>query len=95
MKQRRSVWQRICQNSELLSQPLPTVPLVELAGDRRLLIEHHHGVTEYGPERICVQVQYGLLCVNGSGMELAQMTANHLVITGCIDSIVLLRGGRK
>ena len=32
---------------------LPGQPVVELVGDRRVLIENHIGVTEYGTERIC------------------------------------------
>jgi len=95
MKQRKSMWQRIYEDTDLLSQPLPGVPLVELAGDRRILVENHQGVTEYGPERIRVQLRYGQLCIAGSGMELAQMTGQHLVITGTIDCITLLRGGDR
>ncbi len=44
---------------------LPGQPVVELVGDRRVLIENHIGVTEYGTERICVKVKYGQLSVCG------------------------------
>ena len=70
---------------------LPGVPVVELAGDRRVLIENHHGVTEYGENRICVNVKYGALCVCGSSLELAKMTSAQLIITGMISSVAIYR----
>ena len=66
-------------------------PLMELAGDRRVLIEHHQGVTQYGSGCICVKVKYGLLSVEGCGLELARMSREQLIITGRIDQIRLIR----
>ena len=93
MKQRKGVLRMLFEKTDLLSQPLPGVPVVELAGDRRVLVEHHQGVTEYGTSRICIQVKYGQLCVCGNSMELVHMTGEQLVISGWIDSISLQRGG--
>lgn len=73
---------------------LPGVPVVELAGDRRVLIENHKGVVEYGKERICVKVQYGLLCICGIDMELAKMSKEQLVIAGKIESVSIQRKGK-
>ena len=75
------------------SDALPGVPIVELAGDRRVLVENHLGVTEYSTERICVKVKYGLLCVCGCNMELARMAKDQLVITGQIGSVTIHRKG--
>lgn len=72
----------------------PGVPIVELAGDGRVLIEHHKGVVEYGTEKICIKVPYGLLCVCGLDMELAKMTKDQLVITGKIGSVTIQRKGK-
>lgn len=91
MKQRRSILQAITEGADLPAEPLPGMPLVELAGDRRVLIENHHGVTEYGREKIQVQVRYGQLCICGAGLELARMTKEQLVICGRIDSVSLVR----
>ena len=73
---------------------LPGVPVVELAGDRRVLIENHKGVVEYGTSRISVKVKYGLLCICGQKMELAKMTSEQLVITGIIESVTIQRRGQ-
>ena len=71
------------------------IPLVELAGDGRVLIENHKGVVEYGTEKISVKVQFGILCVCGTNMELAKMSREQLVICGKINSIIIQRKGSK
>lgn len=86
--------QRLTDQMDLTGEPLPGVPVVELAGDRRVLIERHGGVTQYGREKICVKVRYGLVQVCGCGMELTRMTREQLVISGRIDSVHLLRRER-
>lgn len=94
MKQRKSIMERVAFAVDLPSEPIPGMPLVELAGERRVLIENHLGVTEYGCREIRVKVKFGQLCVCGVGLELARMTRQQLVITGQIDSVSLLRGRR-
>ena len=86
--------QRLTDQMDLSGEPLPGVPVVELAGDRRVLIERHGGVTQYSREKICVKVSYGLVQVCGCGMELTRMTREQLVISGRIDSVHLLRRER-
>ena len=86
--------QKIADGADLSAEPLPGVPVVELAGDRRVLIERHGGVTRYSREEICVKVSYGQVCVCGCGLELKHMTREQLVITGRIDGVKLLRRGK-
>lgn len=83
--------QRIADGMELDGEMLPGVPVVELAGDGRVLIERHGGVTEYSRERIGVKVRYGTVCVCGCGLELTRMTREQLVISGRIDCIQIHR----
>lgn len=85
--------QRITSAADLNDEPLPGVPLVEIAGDSRVLIEHHFGVTQYGRCQICVRVKYGLVVVQGTRLELARMAKQQVVITGCIECIKLERRG--
>ena len=89
--ERRNWMQKLADEADLPAEPLPGVPVVELAGDRRVLIERHGGVTEYSGERICVKVRYGLVCICGCGLELACMTREQLVVTGRIDAVQLQR----
>lgn len=91
MKQRIGMLERLADRTDLQGEALPGQPLLELYGDRRVLIEYHRGVTEYGRERIQIRVCYGTLCICGSCLELARMTSDQLVITGKIDSVNLVR----
>lgn len=85
--------QRLSETISTTKEAASGIPIVELAGDRRVLIENHKGVIEYGNERICVKVQYGCLCICGNKIELAKMTKDQLVITGTIDSVIVRRKG--
>jgi len=91
MKGRDFLWERL----DLPGEAIPGQPLVEIAGDSRVLIEHHGGIREYSRERIGVKVKYGLVQVCGSCLELRCMTREQLVICGKIDGITLLRRGRQ
>lgn len=75
---------------------LPVVPLVEITGNRRVLVEHHQGVVAYGCQEICIRMNYGVLSVRGSALHLAHMTREQLVICGSIDTVQLRKtGGRS
>lgn len=79
---------------DLPDEPTPGQPLIEIVGDRRVLIEHHCGVTEYGRQRICVKVKFGTVCVAGQALALKRMTRGQLIISGCIDCVRLERVGK-
>ena len=83
---------KIAARAELPTETIPGMPLVELFGCQRVLIENHKGISLYGYNEICVKVSYGQISVCGSGLELARMTKQQLVITGQIESITLNRG---
>lgn len=85
--------ERFVEDADLTMEPLPGQPIVEIAGDRRVLIENHMGVKVYGREKIVVKVKYGFLCVCGCGLEMLRMTREQLVIRGRIDAVTLQRRG--
>lgn len=93
MGKRRYIWERLADGADLAAEPMPGQPIVEIAGDRRVLIENHFGVKEYSRERIAVKVKYGFVCVCGCGLELIRMTREQLVISGRIDAVSLVRRG--
>jgi len=92
--QKLNLMQRLTDSADLQGELPPGVPVVEIAGECRVLIERHNGMTEYSRERICVKVRYGHVCICGSGLELAHMTQYQLVISGRIDCVKILRGRR-
>ena len=70
-------------------EPVPGMPLVEIGGYRRVLIENHQGVLVYSLEEIRVKVSYGCICITGCDLRLMQLSKEQLVICGRVDSIHL------
>lgn len=86
--------QRIADGIELDSEILPMVPIIEIAGDKRVLIERHRGIMEYTGDRIGISVAFGTVIICGCGLEVIRMSGEQLVISGRIDSVQLHRGCR-
>lgn len=80
---------------DLPGETLPGQVLVEIAGDDRVLVEHHRGIQEYSPEKIGICVRYGMVQVCGNGLTLQSMTKEQLIISGQIESVVLKRRTEK
>lgn len=83
--------ERVVMGADLPGEAVPGVPLIEIAGENRVLIENHKGVTGYSSTMICIKVSYGIIQVKGNDLMLARMTKQLLTITGKIDSVVLCR----
>lgn len=91
MKQNMRLLDHITAAAELSDEALPGLPLVEIAGDKRVLIEHHKGVLQYAQHKISVRASYGRICISGQNLQLLKMTKDQLLITGCIDAVELMR----
>lgn len=91
MAQNRNWMQRLADGMDLPGETLPGVPVVEIAGERRVLVERHGGVTQYSTNQICVKVRYGIVRICGCSLELTCMTKGQLIISGKIDSVHLIR----
>lgn len=70
---------------------LKKLPLVELAGENRVLIENHLGISAYSNEKIQVKVSFGELSIQGCGLQLMEICREQLVIRGEIWSVQLIR----
>ena len=70
---------------------LPGVPVIELKGDRAVMIESHRGIGAYSEERITVLCRKNTVTVEGVGLQLHQMDRNRIVITGTIRAVLLER----
>ena len=92
---KQGIFDWMTAHSDLLSESIPGVPLVELIGDNRVLIEYHAGVTKYSDTEIMVSTSHGAICIQGSSLALTKMSKSQLVIHGHIKSICLIRGGAK
>lgn len=63
------------------------MPHLELDGDRRLLLERHHGILEYSDERICVAARGAVVRIDGRGLRLCAMNATELSVAGEIEAV--------
>ncbi len=88
---KHNIMERLMDGADLPGESLPGQPLLELYGEGRVLIENHGGITEYGTERIQVQVRYGAICICGEKLQLCRMQGRQLVIVGRIHSISVIR----
>lgn len=79
---------------ELGSKVPGILPIVELAGNSRVLIEHHKGILEYGRERIVIKMAYGSICIQGKRLEISEINGVKVVIFGRIDCLSLQNAGR-
>ena len=92
MNRNRSIMQRIIQGNQLSNHSLTPVPLIEITGCNRLLIEHHICVISYSVREISIQVKYGRVLIQGDNLHLMYMSSEKLVITGKLLSIHLCTG---
>lgn len=89
MRDRKHLWETAAKAADLQTEAVPGMPIVEICGRQRVLIEHHYGVTEYGDKSICIKIKYGRITVSGSCLNLCRMTKQTVIITGNIDSVHL------
>ena len=87
-----SIFERVIMHADLPGEAVPGLPLVEIVGEHRVLIENHRGVIGYGCSEICVKVNFGYLKICGKELILSKMTKHQLIISGTIDSVCLCRG---
>lgn len=95
MKEYKNLIERFAAVSSLETEALPGLPLVELVGNRRVLIENHCGVLQYSDNGIWVKVKNGQLVISGTKLELARMTKEQLIIIGQIESVQVYNGRQQ
>lgn len=85
---------RFVAGTGLESDTFPGMPVVEVVGTERVLIENHSGILSYDNCTVCVSTDYGYVCVEGNGLYLTQMKRDRIVINGRICRVSLERGGK-
>ncbi len=63
------------------------LPKISMIGSNQMLVENHKGVIEYIPQRIRVNSSIGVIRVQGKDMELRNIAADDIMITGDIKMI--------
>lgn len=91
MGKKRNIFTHMMAQAAIGPEVLPGQPILEIAGEHRVLIENHQGVVSYGKERIVVNVSFGSVCICGCNLQMMHMTKERLVIYGRIDTVGLQR----
>ena len=89
MFRRHNFLKSVLNFADMESELQPRVPVVELAGNRRVLIENHHAVIDYASDEIRVKVDSGEISVQGCDLQLAKLAKEQLVITGRVRCVAL------
>lgn len=85
----KHLFEKVARAVDLGGEPTPGKPLVEIVGERAVLIENHCGVISYNTEAVCVKTKRGCICVHGSGLVLTRMSKEQLRICGTIRNVEL------
>ncbi len=94
MRERKHLWESAARLADLQTEAVPGVPIIEICGRQRVLIEHHLGVTDYGDKNISITIRRGKITVTGTCLSLCRMTKQTVIITGNIRSVHLDGEGR-
>ena len=73
MNNANGILRTLFDDKGLLDDALPGRLLVEICNKKRVLIEHHCGIIEYGCDEILVKTKDGCVRVSGSQLKLAKM----------------------
>ena len=92
MRFREKVLGKIPELLDLPDQALPGVPIIEVFGDRRVLVEGRCTVTRYDSTCILLRNACGRVCVSGCELNMAELSYDRLIITGTICNISISRG---
>ncbi len=63
------------------------LPLVTLMGREEINIENYKSLAEYGDGRIRVNTTVGMLCIEGSGLYIKQITDEGLTVCGRMETL--------
>lgn len=95
MRARKRIFESVIDSSQLDPAVQPKLPVIEIAGDKRMIIENHKAVIGYSTGEVVVKVKYGRILIKGCGLQLARLGKEQLVVTGRIDCVMLCREGQS
>ncbi len=84
---RKSVWEKAAGILDLPPDLVAGLPRLEIMGCRRLLLENHRGILEYGDREIDINGGQVVVKVKGEGLELRAMNATELSLEGTIFAV--------
>ena len=82
LKKHRELLSELADRFSLPEEVIDGAAKITVTAGRRVLIENHRGIQEYGPERIVVCTQEGKLILSGAAMGIRGMDRHDLLIGG-------------
>ena len=92
MKIYNKVRSRLPELFNIPEMTLPGEPIIEVYGDRRVLVEGCFVVLQYADNCIKLRNPSTIICVVGSGLHMVEISSSQTVITGKIENISICRG---
>lgn len=92
MKLYRKVLGNIPEIIDVPDQTLPGVPIIEIYGNRRVLIEGRCAVTQYGATCVRLRNRIGVVSICGCGLSMAELSPNRMIVTGSIEGVSIMKG---
>jgi sporulation protein YqfC len=72
---------------ELPKDIMLNLPRISMIGNNQMLVENHRGVIEYTPQKIRLNSTIGVIRVEGQDMDLKNIAADDVMITGVIKLV--------
>lgn len=92
MKIYDKVRSRIPELFNIPDMTLPGEPIIEVYGDRRILIEGCCAVLQYAGNCIKLRNSCGIVCIVGCDLCMSEITKTQTIITGKVENISICRG---
>lgn len=87
----QKVLRHLAEEADRAAGAFPGFPILEISGDRRVLVENHCGVLEYGKNCVAVKMSYGQVRIQGECLQILCLTRQQLVVCGKISQVTLGR----
>lgn len=83
----REVKTTVSEMFELPKDIMLNLPRISMIGNNQMLVENHRGVIEYTPQKIRLNSTIGVILVEGQDMDLKNIAADDIMITGVIKHV--------
>ena len=87
---KKSLMERAADAMDLPPDVIAGLPRLEITGCRRILMENHKGILEYGDQEIDINGGQVVVRIKGRDLELRAMNVSELSLEGLIFSIEFL-----
>ena len=89
MKDRKQYWRVGTGIVKCGTDMTKGTPLIELFGQRRVLVENHQGIIGYNSNEILINAQCGSIRICGNDLKINIMCKEKLVVTGRVSCVNL------